>query len=146
VADDLWTQAQTVLDAVAGHLAHPPTRRFVADGVPAFDDCEQLTIHLTAFTRGTPQATRPGMPCAPSTVDMVVTRTWCVPTSDDGAPPSLAALKVSGKAVVNEAHELWQAVSSAANEVSCRPSILGAAPVGPSGGYVGWTVTISWTP
>jgi hypothetical protein len=66
---------------------------------------------------------------------------------EDGNPPSEAKLNASGVEVVDGANALWVASRAAMSSVvSCRPSIIGAEPVEPSGGYVGWTVIVSWVP
>lgn len=142
----LDAQASEVLEAIASGLAARPKRVYVANGVPAFDDCEQLTIHPSEVVRGTTSVEQPVHPAAPTTVTMIVTRTWCIPTVDeDGSPPAESALHASGMEVTAGVQELWQAAVIAIRSVSCKPSIIGARPIEPSGGYVGWTVILSWT-
>jgi hypothetical protein len=144
---DVAAEAQELLDGVKAFLAHPPRHTYLADGRPAFDQCEQLTVHLLGVQMGTPPVERPGMPCAPDSVLIVVTRTWCIPIADSqGNPPPLTKLQTSGERVIRESWELWRAVREVAPTLACRPSILGAQPVEPSGGYVGLEVTLSWVP
>jgi hypothetical protein len=144
---DLWTQANEILQAVADELRPTQLERvYVANGRPAFDECPQLTIHLSGFQRGTPPLERPDFIGAPRSVIMTVTRTWCIPVSDDGSALSVADQTKSSKEVINEANALYVATTKAANRVSCRPSIIGSEPVEPSGGQVGWTVVLSWVP
>jgi hypothetical protein len=143
---DLWTQVSDVLTAVRGELERPPDRVYVANGTPAFDQCDQLTAHVAGFRRGTPSTERPDHPAAPTTVVVVITRTWCIPTGDGENPPTVKEHFTSGQEVVNGADELWRATMRATKQVSCRPRLEGGDPVGPSGGTVGWAVTVSWVP
>ena len=142
---DVYQQAQGLLDAVTARLVDPPERRYVADGQPAFD-CDQVTVHIAGFHRGTTQTERPTHPAAPASVTAVVTRVWCVPTmTESGRAPRTVDLERSGATVTAGAQELWDAVVAAAQSLGCHPAVLGAAPVAPSGGVVGWTVTTQWT-
>ena len=141
---DIYEQAAGLLEAVAARLGDPPDRRYVADGLPAFD-CDQLTVHVAGFHRGTTQAERPTAPCAPSTVTAVVTRVWCVPTIESGRAPRTVDLERSGAAVTAGAQELWHATSAAAAALGCQPALIAGQPVAPSGGVVGWQITLQWT-
>lgn len=151
--DILYSIATTILTSVestfAAHTVDLPDRVYVNHGRPAFD-CEQLTISLPMMFRGMAgQEDASSLRTQPCTLVRAATYTLtivrCVPTSsDDGSPPSVAALEASAEELYVDgwllSESIREAWSSDAFDCACLDLAMGhLTAVDASGGYAGWT-------
>lgn len=154
--DDLYDIETTLLtiaqEALALTDAGAPSRAFVSPGPPAFDCCEQVTVHaltlgeLPTFAGGAildegfRGHTRPAV-IGPT---LVLTALRCVPVPDaKGNPPAVEALEASGRATVQDAWAIWNTVTAAraAGEFGelCKAVFRdGGVPITGQGGCGGW--------
>jgi hypothetical protein len=157
----LFDLASGIIAALeAGYPAAPdaaalPERRYVSDGVPAWD-CEQLTVHVVrTFNAAQPGGGAPGSPGIPSfgkgptvrAAEVVVTIVRCSPTiADDGGLgeatiPTEAEIEAAALVVLSDA-EMIPMVLEDAVRTRQLPSCEGISFVswdgaGPEGGLVG---------
>lgn len=160
---DLHAFAETFLDACAesldtipiydATLLGAPDRKFVSPGIPVWDCCEQLTVHVALITEA---GTTPGDLYAGKRtnmgyinhVDLIGTITRCIPTmNSDGDPPSPAAQEAAARQIDADGWALWNHLhnlkASAQLLTLCDEMFFdGLLAVVPSGGCAGWTVTI----
>lgn len=154
---DLFTLAAAVLSAVETHYAAAgvelPDRRYVSDGLPAWD-CEQVTVRVTRTfgTQGSvlaeTNAVLGGLFHRTAELEVEVVR--CAPTvTDEGAEvawPTANAIEQSAEAILDDAERVPLAIKQAfdaGNLGSCSGvSLMGWAGKGPDGTYVGGTLTL----
>ncbi len=134
-------------------LEGAPARRFVSPGIPVWDCCEQLAVHVPIMIEA--DTTPGGLMGGKRTnlgyinhVTFLATVTRCVPTMDnDGNPPLPAALAASAEQIDADGWALWNHLhnlkASAQLLTLCDEMFFdGILAVAPSGGCGGWTVTI----
>lgn len=126
-----------------------PSRSYVHLGNIAVD-CEQLVVTIDGLTFGlTDGPENPAVKCMPpgySTYTVLLA--LCVPVPDDsGTPPSTADLEASavnlspyGLALTSGIAELIHAGDADCIGLCDNPAMTSALPLGPEGGYGGWTV------
>src|SRR3990170_4644070 len=101
LATDFLAACVEALDTIptfAPGLGGAPARSFVSPGLPAFDCCDQLAIHVTGVTdSGTSPSNLTGRSAYTmkvNVVGLVATATRCIPViSDSGAIPSEADME-----------------------------------------------------
>jgi hypothetical protein len=117
--EDLFALAQEFLDACiealdtiptfAPGLGGAPERSFVSPGLPAFDCCDQLTVHVSGVTDGPNSPAnfsgRSASSMKVNTVGLVATATRCLPS--EGEPPSAVDLSASAEQVDADGWALW---------------------------------------
>lgn len=146
---DLYDLASDILAAVEDHYLTEgvdlPGRRYVTDGLPAWD-CDQVTVRVTR-TFGIAGDVRVEAasilgPLVLTAADVEVQVVRCAPTVDDsGDPPAPEAIADSAEAVLNDADLVRAALLEAykAGDLGgCQgAALLGWTPAGPEGGLVG---------
>lgn len=165
---DLFVLCEELLDAATDALntiplADPlllgaPDRRFVNPGLPAFDCCDQLTVHTdrVADAATLAPALSPGKRHTlgkKNVVSLIITSTRCIPTGVDGPAgtfqlPEPAELSASAEQINADGWALWNHIYNllAAGDLLSRCSNVvfdGLVSVPPQGGCGGWTLTIS---
>lgn len=140
--DRIYALALACLDAVIAHYitegVELPERRYVANGLPAFD-CEQVTVFCenTVGITGTPTAENPtewfhdaGHAMRAGIFAVSIIR--CVPVlDDDGDPPPVAEENTSAALIYGDAVRVLNALIAA--------EAAGDLPGGGSVVFRGWT-------
>lgn len=149
IASDLLT---SVVDRLTAAGITVPDRQYAHAGLVAWD-CESVVVTVRelihAFPGGSGALNAPGgstqlLVCSPPRhVHMEAWIIRCVPVpSDNGDPPSAAALDASAEIVLADvwslAYVLWAGYQAEEWGGRCASVMLGAVEVvGPEGGYVG---------
>lgn len=130
-----------------------PARSYVAEGIPAHDNCceGQLTVSIVRRYASTtfPQIDdRPAACSGPYlVVDFAIEAVRCAPVQDDNLnPPTVEALLASARQVEIDARAIWQAVRCWLYEERGRPmeSLVGLQDsITPEGGCVGTRLAVS---
>ena len=165
---DLHVLAQAYLDACAealdtipafdGGLLGAPDRQFVSAGLPVWDCCEQLTVHVNSIGEG---ETSPGGLAAGrrytygriNHVTLQATITRCVPTGAESGtgmytPPSVVSLAAAGEQHDADGWALWNHLynlqSSGLFLTLCDEVFFeGITAAVPAGGCAGWIAIIT---
>ena len=154
---DLFPVAQSVLsasvDAIASvQIADPtllgvPARSYVSPGVPAFDDCEQLTVHVNAILESSgPRAVplgRTAMTGRLNLVQFIIHITRCLPMGEAGEPPSATDLQAVARQIDADGWALWNHIYNLVRSKQlfafCKEVFFdGERAIIPEGGYGGW--------
>jgi len=158
--EDLQTLAQELLDACidaldsiplsAPDLGGAPERTFIAAGVPVWDCCEQMAVHVSSLTEAptSPGGLATGRRASAMRINLarlVVTLTRCVPVSEDGEPPPAALLTASAEQINADAWAIWNHLYDAIRAGTLFALCLevfweGMTAVNPSGGCAGWQI------
>jgi hypothetical protein len=155
---DLATGVIAALEAgypAAPDVAALPERRYVSDGVPAWD-CEQLTVHVVrTFNAALPGGGAAGAPGIPAfgkgptirAAEIVVTIVRCSPTigDDDGlneaSIPSVEEIEAAALVVLSDAEMIPMLLEEAVRTrqlPSCEAiTFVSWDGAGPEGGLVG---------
>lgn len=146
---DLYDLAGDVLAAVVAHYLDEgvdlPDRRYVTDGLPAWD-CEQVTVRVArTYGHGGDVRVETGSLLGPlvlAAADVEVQVVRCSPTVDDaGDPPAADEISASAAAVLDDADLVRAALLAAYKDGllgACQGAVLvGWTPAGPEGGLVG---------
>lgn len=160
---DLHTFAETFLAFCAealdtipiydATLLGAPDRQFVSPGIPVWDCCEQLAVHVAFINEAgtTPGDLDAGLRTNRGYINHVTvigTITRCIPTmNSDGDPPSPAAQGSAAEQIDADGWALWNHLhnAKASGELLnlCDGMFFdGLLAVVPSGGCAGWTVTV----
>lgn len=164
---DLHALAHALLDACAealdtvpdfdGDLLGAPDRQFVSAGLPVWDCCEQLVVHVVGMVEA--DTSPGGLPSGKrytfgriNHVALNATITRCVPTgSETGAgvynPPSVASLEAAGVQHDADGWALWNHLfnlqSSGLFLTLCDEVFFeGITSAIPAGGCAGWVVAV----
>ncbi len=134
-------------------LLGAPDRRFVSPGIPVWDCCEQLAVHVPLMNEA--DTTPGGLDAGRRTnrgyinsITFMATVTRCIPTmNNDGDPPSPAALDASAEQINADGWALWNHLhnlkASAQLLTLCDEMFFdGILAAAPAGGCGGWTVTV----
>jgi hypothetical protein len=134
-------------------LLGAPDRRFVSPGIPVWDCCEQLAVHVPLMNEA--DTTPGGLDAGKRTnrgyvnsITFLATITRCIPTMDDnGNPPTAAALEAKAAQIDADGWALWNHLhnlkASAQLLTLCDEMFFdGILAAVPSGGCAGWTVTV----
>lgn len=140
----LFVQSRKLLDLIVEEIGDAPERRYVSDGQPVID-CEQLTVHPQLMTRGTTRQQRPLSQAGPTTITLVVTRSWPTQVAQRSGLPSLQQMEDSGRKLTDGGEQLWLATSKAVNRMDCNGSVDQAQSLGAVGGFAGWQITVRMT-
>jgi hypothetical protein len=156
--EDLYDLQQELLDASVASLDTIPTfapglggapeRSYVSPGLPAFDCCDQLTVHTPAILDSpfSPDSAtgRSARSASVITVSLVVTATRCVPGEPEPAVVDLLAptqqISADGWALRN--HLLNMIRSDELFSICSEVFWDGLRYVNPQGGCAGWTVNL----
>lgn len=141
------------LDSIsAPGLAGAPERRYVSPGTPAFDCCDQLTVHAQAITEtldrnGLNQGIKHRLQSRVNLVQLVATATRCIPQLEGESFPSATDLEAAAEQTNADAWALWNHVWNLARSGSlftlCDEVFWdGMRAINPSGGCGGWTLTL----
>lgn len=154
--EELLAAAVAALDTIpasAPGLAGAPERSFVSPGQPAFDCCDQLTVHAAAALEA---ATSPGglatgrrdAGMRENLVTLVVTITRCIHTiGNDGDFPTPAEMQGDATQMNADGWALWNYVWNLMRSGDlfslCQAKYWdGLRAVNPSGGCSGWVLTL----
>jgi hypothetical protein len=145
-----------VADALAVTNAGAPSRQFVSPGTPAFDCCPFICVHPLTLGLADTQPLFP--PLEPSlrphrnSINLVALHAYtirCVPVpSENGDPPTVAALTAAGKAISQDGWAVWNHLKQAVRDGSLFPGVLtdvffdGGVQLDPAGGCGGWLFTV----
>lgn len=152
LASDLLTAVETIFASVDPDPVALPTRRYVANGVPALDAPDQLTVQVARPYLGRPgreDASIPRGGAFTKTVELSVMLTRCVPVlKDDGTAPTVAKLDASAQEILRDGSLLFDGLTRviARGELfdTCEDVALGPmVPYGPEGGSGGWVLTVA---
>jgi hypothetical protein len=140
---DLYTEANSLLTKAVALVTLPPTRQYVAPGVPAAD-CEQVTVHFSTLgpTTAFPAPAGPIYCAIRHAVVYCIQVVRCYPTFDDDAnPPPVALLTTAAQQVLGDARAVYEGMLAhhfAGTLVErCKLAQFGAVEiVGPEGGFV----------
>jgi hypothetical protein len=153
---DLYTLAAELLgvteDALAFTPAGTPDRSYVSPGPPAFDCCDQLTVHVAAlgelptFAGGAAldEGFRGHTRAAVLGPALVITALRCVPVPGENMKlPPVAELEASGRAMLEDAWAIWNQVTEARVQGLfgdiCKAVFRdGGIPIEDQGGCGGW--------
>ena len=166
---DVWHFAADLLDAAVDALdllpaedttlEGAPERAYVSPGLPALD-CAQVVVWVAqAFEAGTdlpggPAELAQGVRARTARVNMVTYRLQiarCAPTPTASGSrirmPSVDGLEAASRQQAADLWVLWCGLHWAARDgligAECSSIVLPPAqPLDPSGGYVGWTLTV----
>jgi hypothetical protein len=151
LAEEYLAACVEALDTVptfAPGLGGAPERSFVSPGLPAFDCCDQLTVHVAGVSDS---STSPAIPTGRSAtsmkvnvVSLVATSTRCLPV---GEPPSALDLQASAEQLNADGWALWNHLYN-----MIRADLLftlcgevfwdGLRSINPQGGCGGWTLSL----
>lgn len=138
-------------------LLGAPERAFVSPGVPVWDCCEQLAVHVPMLGEAgtTPAGLEAGKRANRARINNVTaiaTITRCIPTGAEGQsgdyqPPTAAALNVAAEQIHADGWALWNHLfnlkASAQLLTLCDGMFFdGVIAAVPSGGCAGWTVPV----
>lgn len=159
-ATDLYALAGEYLfavrDALNATAAGAPSRGFVSPGSPAWDCCDQLTVHVSgpAMAPTSPgagalsDAHRFNLSGYVNLVTLVATILRCVPTvDDDGGFPSPAASDAAAQVILSDLWAVWNHLANAKADGTlfggtCREMVWApAVALNPQGGCGGWEIT-----
>lgn len=143
--------AQAILAAAVTALGtRVPTRQYVAAGLVAYDQCEQLTVTwaiggtylVNPFPNRQPG---PGRCASVLAADYLVECTRCVPVITGDQAPTPADLTASGIEIMTDAVTLYCAlIADAPTLFGTHPYAFGAVtPYGPSGAVGGTRIPIT---
>lgn len=148
----LVTTAQAILaTAVTALGSTAPARQYVAAGLVAYDQCEQLTVTWAVggmyLVDPFPSRTTKPVRCAGIVAaDFLLECTRCVPVITSDAAPDPGLLTSSAEQIMTDAQTLYCALVAAAPALfgACRLYSLGSAvPYGPSGAVGGVRIPIT---
>ncbi len=159
---DLQDLAQALLDACAealdtipsfdAALLGAPDRQFVAAGLPVWDCCEQLVVHVVGI--GEADTSPGGLPAGKryvygriNHVLLNATITRCVTVDASGGPAPVAALAADGIQHNADGWALWNHLfnlqSSGLFLTLCDEVFFeGITAAAPAGGCAGWVVSV----
>lgn len=151
-SDGLYDQAVELLEvcaaAIAEGLGGPAERAYVSPGLPAQDCCDQLAVWVAGLGEAPLPGALPGQSPKALRVNMPTFRvrvTRCIPMpSDNGEPPSAAALEDAARAIDQDLWLIWNGVIHAVRDGTlwngrCSNIWVDQAnPVDPAGGCGGW--------
>lgn len=137
-------------------LAGAPERSFISPGIPVWDCCEQLTVHVDGVTESatSPQGLGSGRRQAfgrINLVTMIATVTRCVPVAGGtglDALPRIEDLEAAAEQIHADGWALWNHIF---NKIRAKELFAicdeifwnGLRAVAPSGGCGGWTLSLS---
>lgn len=155
----LYDLAASVLAGIVTNwpaTAEPlPTRAFVMPGVPAWDSCEQLTVHVERtysidgdITAETLADTTRGSVFTTRAATLVATLIRCVHDADTVGDtivvPSVADYTADSQVILGDAQALWNAILAGYRDGdfgSCDSvAFEDWSGVGPEGGFAGGTL------
>ena len=159
---DLYTVAQEYLAACVEALDTIPTfspglggvpeRSFVSPGLPAFDCCDQLAVHVSGVTDSPTSMSistgRSASTMKTNLVGLVATATRCIPVvSDNGAIPSVTDMEAAAEQINADGWALWNHIYN-----MIRADLLftlcgevfwdGLRSINPQGGCGGYTLSL----
>lgn len=166
LCDELLTFAAGALDSLAdwpetADLDGAPDARFITAGLPAIDCCPGLWAYVGPLSEGPTSPARTGLDpghrsgsfprISLPTINLLIVR--CTPTFTAAAGgadvefPSSAELAGVARQVYADGWVLWTSISRAIRAgdllTRCSEAFLDSGlPVDPSGGCVGWTMTM----
>lgn len=159
-ATDLYQLAGEYLfavrDALNTTVKQAPSRGFVSPGAPAWDCCDQLTVHVVS-----PQLapTSPGVGALSDQrrfnlgdyvnyITLTATILRCVPTlDDDGNLPTVTAMDAAAQTILSDLWAVWNVLSQAKAAGTlfagrCREmTFTPAVSQNPQGGCGGWEIS-----
>jgi hypothetical protein len=148
-------EALNTIPILAPGLEGAPERAFVSPGIPAFDCCPQLTVHVEAIndadtTPGGLGAGRRNVSGKKIYVRLVTTIIRCVPSSQTGqvtSPPLATDLQAAAEQTNADAWALYNhifAMWRSGDFLSLCSNLLfeGARSVGEQGKCAGWTLSL----
>ena len=153
--EDLQALAQEFLDACvealdtipmfAPGLGGAPERSFISPGLPAFDCCDQLTVHVAGVNSDPIQP--PKNKNRVNIVSLVATATRCLPTGDNQNPPSADDLQDSAAQVNADGWALWNHIFNLIRAdllfTLCGEVLWdGLRSINPQGGCGGYTLNL----
>jgi len=105
-------EALDTIPTFAPGLGGAPARSFVSPGLPAFDCCDQLTVHVTGVTDSATSPSnftgRSASTMKVNTVGLVATATRCIPViSDSGNPPPVEEMEAAAEQIDADGWALW---------------------------------------
>lgn len=160
---DLQALSEALLDACAEaldtvHAEDPallgaPPRQFVSAGLPVWDCCEQLVVHVVGLVEGetSPGGNAAGKRYAYGRINHVLlnaTLTRCItPPGAMGDPPPVAAMQADGIQHNADGWALWNHLynlqSSGLFLTLCDEVFFeGITAAAPAGGCAGWVVAV----
>lgn len=125
-------------------LGGAPVRAFVAPGPPAFDCCDQLSVHVGLITER-----ESALGAQINQVQLVAFITRCVPMpNDDGTPPEMAAQQAAAEQINADKWALWNYLHLAIEDGLLFDRCCGVlwgqlSPLTPSGGCGGSQLTLT---
>lgn len=159
LAEDFLAACVESLDTIptfAPALGGAPERSFISPGLPVWDCCEQLTVHVEALVEGD---TSPGglatgrraVYTRENLVVLVASLTRCIPTTGRGGGmdelPWPEDLEAAAAQIHADGWAIWNHIFNMirVNEFSDRCSEVfwdGMRAYVPSGGCAGWVLTL----
>lgn len=153
IAAELLVKSAAIL---AGTPAGAPTNQYVSQGAPPYDCCDTLTVHCGVLgysptTRGIPPGiVNPQMMVTPR-VPLTVTALRCAKANPQGGVvitlPTPSQINTDAQTVYGDGWSLFCGLTKANRDKTlfagypCREfEIIGATPVSPEGGCLGWVV------
>lgn len=150
LAEDLLEVAVDALDSIPTFdpgLAGAPDRSYVSPGMPSFDCCDQLTVHIPGVNE-LPQANNTHQQGArKNIVIFTVTATRCIPSLENGNIPEAAEITAAAAQTNADGwalwNHIWNAIRSGELFSICGPvSWDGLRAINPSGGCGGYVLTL----
>jgi hypothetical protein len=143
---DASIEALDTIPSSAPGLGGAPERSFISPGIPAFDCCDQLTVHAQAVTEHPPGQSNSHMKDArKNLVMLVVTATRCHDLEE--VPPPIETLETTAEQMNADGwalwNHLWNLMRSGDLFTLCDEVFWeGLRALTPSGGCGGWTLTL----
>lgn len=147
---DACVEALDTIPTFAPGLGGAPARSFVSPGQPAFDCCDQLTVHVAAVNELSPTAygEKARIGHRTNMVTLVATSTRCIPViSDSGNIPSVTDMEAAAEQIDADGWALWNHVWNL-----IRADLLftlcgqiywdGLRSINPQGGCGGWVLQL----
>lgn len=106
---DACIDALDTIPTYDSSLGGAPARAFVAPGPPAFDCCDQLTVHVASLTEGDSAPEFPKASIARiNYVQLAAISARCVPMLDqNGNPPPMSEMEASAEQINADKWALW---------------------------------------
>ena len=150
---DACTAALDTIQDFAPGLGGAPERRFISPGLPAFDCCDQLSVHIQGvldaqtLPGGLGAGRRHAYGGKVNLVLMVATLTRCVPVITDKTWPTPEEMEVAAEQINADGWALWNhlfnlALAGQLFQFCGEVHWDGLNSIVPQGGCGGWTLGV----